>query len=78
MAEINIVFDTNDGKNSLPKLYVDGVQKQYMVEIALHWTTANVWTDANLNFYYKNYEINEHNQHTLEEHGYSTMEDIKA
>ena len=30
MAEIKIIFNTDDVKSKVPKLYVDGVRKDYL------------------------------------------------
>ena len=77
MAEIKIVFNTDDIKSKVPKLYVDGVRKDYLTEIELKWTTANAKSHSGFRFNYQNYEINRKNQAILETHLYSIPKEFR-
>ena len=77
MPEIKIIFNTDDVKSKVPKLYVDGVRKDYLTEIDLMWTTANAKSHSGFRFGYQNYEINRKNQAILETHLYSIPKEFR-
>ena len=77
MAEIKIIFNTDDIKSKVPKLYVDGVRKNHLAEIDLKWTTANAKSHSGFRFNYQNYEINQKNQAILETHLYSIPKEFR-